>query len=84
MSDVLGSLLDNIYSKGLFEGFTVGRDLVHISNLQFADYTLLFSKDEDTILSISLLSETIKDFEWLLGLKVNWEKSSLVVSISIF
>lgn len=53
----------------------MGPNAEHISDLQFADDTLLFSKDSDDMLAV--LFDTVKAFEWLSGLKVNWEKSSL-------
>lgn len=49
--------------------------MVHISHLQFADDTLHFCKDEEVMLE--LLFDSIKAFEWLSGMKVNWKKSSL-------
>lgn len=53
----------------------MGRDSVHVSLMQFADDTLLFCKDKKEMLKI--LFETIKAFQWLSEMKINWEKSSL-------
>lgn len=53
----------------------MGNDLVHISHLQFEDNTLLFCKNDDQMLEI--LFDTNKGFEWLSGLKVNWDKSTI-------
>lgn len=61
-----------IYEQGSFEGLMVGKDNIHISILQFADDTLLFCKDNDSMLIT--LRKTVELFEWILGQKVNWEK----------
>lgn len=61
VSDVLGSLMENIYARGSFEGFVVGRNAVHISHLQLTDDTILFCKDDDSMLKT--LCETIAAFE---------------------
>lgn len=54
----------------------MGSKRVHISHLQFANDTLQFCKNEDSMLKV--LFYTIKAFEWLSGLKINWEKSSII------
>ena len=41
-ADMLGRLMDKAYEQVLIQGFTVGREAVHVSHLQFADDTLCF------------------------------------------
>lgn len=53
----------------------MGRDSIRIFHLQFADDTLLFCKEDDSMLNT--MFNSIKAFEWLSGLKVNWNKSGL-------
>lgn len=43
MADGLGRLTDLASNKGLVEGFTIGRDDVHVSHLQSVDGTLFFA-----------------------------------------
>lgn len=63
------------YEKGKFEGFVVGKDVVHVSLLQFADDTLIFCKYDDDMLEN--LRKTIEIFEWCSGQKINWKKYAL-------
>lgn len=58
VSEVLGALIDKILQSGLFEGFLVGKDKVHVSLLQLADDTLLFYKYDSTM--IDILKQTIE------------------------
>ena len=53
----------------------MGKDLIHLPLLQFADDTLFFCKFDDQMLL--KLKEAIRPFEWCSGQKVNWEKSTL-------
>ncbi|TYK06397.1 hypothetical protein E5676_scaffold163G00940 [Cucumis melo var. makuwa] len=57
------------------KGFLVGKDRTHIPILQYADDTILFCKDDESMLI--KLKETINRFEWCSGQKVNWKKSAL-------
>lgn len=75
ISEVLSSFIDRLHKKGKFEGFLVGKEKVHISLLQFADDTLIFSKYDDEMLKN--LRKTIELFEWCSSQKVNWEKSAI-------
>ena len=75
ISELLGAFISQIYSNGLFEGFLVGQDKVHLSILQFADDTLLFCKYDDGMLDSLIQTDGL--YEWCLGQKVNWEKSGL-------
>ena len=44
VSEVLGEIISKLHSSGQFESFLVGKDMIHLSLLQFADDTLLFCK----------------------------------------
>lgn len=50
ISEVLGALLDKAHNNGIYEGFVVGKDRIHVSILQCADDTLLFCKYDDGML----------------------------------
>lgn len=42
ISEVLSALIENACSKGVYEGFVVGKDIILVPLLQFADDTLFF------------------------------------------
>lgn len=48
VSEVLDALIENLHQNGLYEGFVVGKDKIHVPILQFADYTLLFANAKAT------------------------------------
>lgn len=75
VSEVLSALIAKLHKSGLFEGFVVGKEKVHISILQFADNTLLFCKYEDVMLDN--LRKILDLLEWCSGQRINWEKSAL-------
>ncbi|XP_062112884.1 uncharacterized protein LOC133824040 [Humulus lupulus] len=47
--DVLGRMVDKAKSSSTFRGFTVGGDRVDVSHLQFADDTIFFVNDEESL-----------------------------------
>ena len=49
VSEVLSSFISNLHLNGLYEGFMVGKNNVHVPLLQFADNTLIFSKFDEVI-----------------------------------
>ncbi|TYK07163.1 hypothetical protein E5676_scaffold606G00380 [Cucumis melo var. makuwa] len=59
IGEVLGALLLKLYENGLYKGFMVGEDKVHVHLLQYANDTLLFCKydEEKSVLSGVNLSE---------------------------
>ncbi|KAA0031516.1 Transposon TX1 uncharacterized [Cucumis melo var. makuwa] len=75
VSDVLTAITNKLHLSGQYEDFLVGKDLIHLPLLQFADDILLFCKFDDQILL--KFKEAIRLFEWCLGQKVNWEKLAL-------
>ena len=42
VSEVLGEIINKLHINSQFEGFLVGKDLIHLPLLQFVDDTLLF------------------------------------------
>lgn len=77
ISEVLGALLVKAHNSGIYEGFVVGKDRIHVPILQYADDTLLFCKFDDSMLV--KLRQIVEFFEWCSGQKINWDKSALYV-----
>ncbi|TYK02777.1 Transposon TX1 uncharacterized [Cucumis melo var. makuwa] len=75
VSEVLGEIINKLHSNGQFEGFLVGKDMIHLPLLQFANDTLLFCKYD--VQMLLQLKDAIRLFEWCSGQKVNREKSAL-------
>lgn len=50
VSEVLSSLIARLHDKGIYEGFLVGKENIHVSILQFADDTLIFCKYDTVML----------------------------------
>ena len=50
VSIVLSALVVKLHQIGLFEGFVVGKENIHVSILKFADDTLLFCKYNSNML----------------------------------
>ena len=68
--DVLGRLLDTAKDRNVFRGLIVGRDMVEISHLQFADDTLFFMEaDRSNFLTLLQILETFRSSS---GLRVTW------------
>ena len=63
VADVLGKIIDKAKDCNVIRGFTVGRDRVEVSHLQFADDTLLFM-DADRSFFLNFL--TTHCFSWML------------------
>ena len=68
-------MFHQIHVKGMFEGFIVGKDKVHVSLLQFVDDTLIFCKNDEAMMEI--LRKTLVLCEWCSGQKVNWKRSAI-------
>ena len=75
VADALSRMMIRVEERGLFEGFTVGRDGSRVSLLQFADDTIFFAKACPNSLQNRKLILLV--FEQLSGLKINLEKSTL-------
>lgn len=74
LSEVLGALVEKLHGNGLFEGFVVGKEKIHVYILQFADDTLLLCKYDDEM--FDKLRKTLAIFEWCSAHKINCEKSA--------
>ena len=75
--EVLSRLLHTASSGGLFRGLKVRKDEVHISHLQFADDTIVMCEAQlDYIRNVKKL---LQGFQAISGLKVNYQKSGLLV-----
>ena len=75
VADVLSRMVTRAEESGLMEGSIVGRERTTMSLLQFADDTIFFSKVSSEFLQ--KLKLILLVFSWLLGLKINLEKSTL-------
>ncbi|XP_062112656.1 uncharacterized protein LOC133823825 [Humulus lupulus] len=73
--DVLGRMNDKAKSVSTFRGFTVGNDRVNISHLQFADDTIFFANDEE---SLVVLLDILNVFSVVFGLSINLQKCQLL------
>lgn len=62
--------------RGLFKGFSVGRNMISVSHLQFANDTIIFSDVEHQY--INNFKILLKCFERITGLWVKMEKSKLL------
>ena len=83
--DQLAPLLFNIVTEGLtglmrealdntqFKGFMVGRNMVEISILQYADNMIFFG--EASMENIKAIKVMLRSFELVSGLKINFAKS---------
>ena len=74
--DVLGRLFDKAKDFNVIRGFTVGKDRVEVSHLQFADDTLFFMK-ADHVYFLNFL-RLLEVFRSLSDLRINLSKSILL------
>ncbi|GAU34029.1 hypothetical protein TSUD_16170 [Trifolium subterraneum] len=68
--------MQRVYTLNLFKGFSIGRNPVVISHLQYADDTLCIG--EVSVDNLWTLKAILRGFELASGLKVNFWKSSLI------
>ncbi|XP_062089071.1 uncharacterized protein LOC133795633 [Humulus lupulus] len=73
--DVLGRMIDRAKSSLAYRGFTVGSDGVDVSHLQFADDTIFFVNDDE---SLGVLLDILKVFSEVSGLSINLQKCQLL------
>jgi len=75
-ADGLNVLMESVVFAGLYRGYTVGSgDGVAVSNLQFADDTLLLA--EKSWANVQSMRTVLIIFDQISGLKVNFHKSML-------
>ena len=59
--------------KGIFKGFSVGKNKVEVSLLQYADDTIFFG--EASMENVRAIKAMLRTFELVSGLKINFAKS---------
>ncbi|XP_026458469.1 uncharacterized protein LOC113358980 [Papaver somniferum] len=74
--EVLSKLIDDVVLRDQIHGFKVAEDGIMVSQMQFADDTLMFlDANVDEVRRLLLILTT---FELLTGMKLNLEKSSMI------
>lgn len=76
VADVLGRMIDAAKNSGLVEGFKVGRCQAHVTHLQYADDSLLFLKQSESVVSRMMM--IVQAFCYISGLKLNLAKCNLM------
>jgi hypothetical protein len=76
VAEEFGDIMRKAMEINLFKGFSVGRDGMIISHLQYADDTLCLG--EVTVQNIWTIKSILRGFHMASGLKVNFWKSSLM------
>ncbi|XP_057734033.1 uncharacterized mitochondrial protein AtMg01250-like [Arachis stenosperma] len=74
--DVLHRLVGEVVRNGRISPLLIDRDSIALSHLQFADDTILFCPPEDD--TIKNYKRLLRCFELMLGLSINFDKSSLI------
>ena len=76
VAEGFSGLMRNAVDRNLFEGFQVGRNGLVISHLQYVDDTLCIGKP--TVENLWALKSLLRGFEMVSGLKINFNKISLI------
>lgn len=76
MAEGLSILVSRTVELGLLEAVELGRNKVKVSHLQYADDTVFVSSGE--VLNVLAMKRILNNFELLSGLKVNFQKSSIM------
>lgn len=76
MVDAFSAIMARATSTSIIEGFSIDRNGVKISHLQFTDDTICFTRDEEQ--QVSHLKLILQIFEKISDLKVNFLKCWLV------
>lgn len=76
VAEGLSVLISRAVEQGLFEAIEMGRDKVQISHLQYADDTILLGAGNMN--NAWAMRYILKNFKFLSGLKVNYNKCSLL------
>lgn len=74
---ILGGMLDRAVAVGMLEGFQVNSGSMSVSHLQFADDSLILCPNSQR--QIRYLRFILRCFEAVIGLRVNFGKSALIV-----
>ena len=73
VAEALSGLLRRAMAENLYKGYSVGSKNVSISILQYADDTIFFG--EASMDNVKALKATLRAFELISGLKINYAKS---------
>ncbi|XP_019435061.1 PREDICTED: uncharacterized protein LOC109341583 [Lupinus angustifolius] len=76
VAEGLSGLVKSAINKDLFSGFKVGDDQIEVSSLQFADDTVILYKPLP--INFWTIKAILNCFELVSGLKVNFQKSSMM------
>ncbi|XP_019435175.1 PREDICTED: uncharacterized protein LOC109341686 [Lupinus angustifolius] len=76
VAEGLSGLVKSAINKDLFSGFKVGDDQIEVSSLQFADDTVILCKPLP--INFWTIKAILNCFELVSGLKVNFQKSSMM------
>ncbi|GKV40773.1 hypothetical protein SLEP1_g48376 [Rubroshorea leprosula] len=76
VAEGLNGIINSAVSKSLFNGVQVGSSNITISHLQFADDTILFGEANEQ--NIKAAKSIMRTFELVSGLKINYNKSTLI------
>jgi len=74
ITEGLNGIMREVMEKKLFEGFSIGRNNVEISILQYVDDTIFFG--EALMENVKAIKVILWSFELVSGLKINFAKSS--------
>lgn len=77
VGDALAHILNKEKMKGFIRGLVPHLVSGGLTQLQYADHTILFLEYDDQ--SITNLKFLLYCFEWLTGLKINYHKSEVLV-----
>lgn len=72
----LNVVMKEAISKGIFKGVKVGKDMVEISHLQYADDAIFLGERSRS--NVRNLLGILKCFQWAFDLKINLSKSKLL------
>lgn len=76
VAEGLSILVSRAVDAGIFEAAELGRNKVRISHIQYADDIVFVGSGKDS--NIVAMKRILKNFELLSGLKVNFQKCSLL------
>ena len=75
VAEGLNGLMREAVDRKFYTGFSVGRDKVDVTILQYADDTIFFG--EASMENIKAIKTILRTFELVLGLKINFAKAAL-------
>ena len=76
MAEALHALIEKAKHNNLIKGFAVENANIEVTHLQFADDTIMFC--DASLDQLQNLKCILNRFEFLLGLKINYDKCELI------